>query len=225
MQPGEQVIFQIKRHPIGIISIYAVLGVMLAALAVVIFGVGPGLFSDIDRNTYLGYGAIVFLLVTLLSVVFSFIANIVYWGNTWILTSDSVTQIAQTSLFNKHSSQLSLNNLEDVTVEQNGMLTHIFNYGILKAETAGERSKFSFVYCANPNFYAQKILQAREMFEQAGRYEAPHYQTGQAVPGSTQFTGSPDPVLPPQQPGQGQAPPTYNHDHDEPSGVNTGTNR
>jgi hypothetical protein len=77
--------------------------------------------------------------------------------------------VQQTALFNKQSSQLSLGNLEDVTVEQNGILTHMFNYGVIKAETAGERSKFTFRYCPNPNLYAQQILNAREQFEQSHR--------------------------------------------------------
>jgi hypothetical protein len=79
-----------------------------------------------------------------------------------VVTSDSLTQISQTSLFNRQSSQLALVNIEDVTAEQNGILAHMFNYGVIRVETAGERSKFVFTYCPNPNFYAQQILQARE---------------------------------------------------------------
>jgi hypothetical protein len=91
-----------------------------------------------------------------------------YWGNSWVVTTDSITQVNQTGLFTRQSSQLSLANLEDVTAEQNGILAHAFNYGLLKAETAGEHSKFSFYYCPNPNLYAQQILHAREQFEQGG---------------------------------------------------------
>jgi hypothetical protein len=68
--------------------------------------------------------------------------------------------------------------LEDVTSEKNGILTHIFNYGVIKAETAGERSKFVFLYCPNPDFYAKQILATRERFMQsewrAGGQNPPH---------------------------------------------------
>ncbi|MDB5164863.1 MAG: hypothetical protein JWL89_489 [Candidatus Saccharibacteria bacterium] len=167
MQPGEQELFQMKRHPIGIFGAYAVASLIIVLLAVIAFAIIPGaVSSNTDASQLKMAGALIFLLLTFLIVTFVFIFNIVYWGNRWILTSDSITQVQQTSLFNKQSSQLSLANLEDVTVEQNGILTHIFNYGRIKAETAGERSKFVFVYAPNPNFYAQKILSAREVFEQ-----------------------------------------------------------
>lgn len=59
-----------------------------------------------------------------------------------------------------------MGNLEDVTTEKTGIFPHMFNYGVLKCETAGERSKFMFSYCPNPDYYAQQILDARERFEQ-----------------------------------------------------------
>lgn len=85
-------------------------------------------------------------------------------GNSWTLTNDSLTQVTQSNLFDRESSQLSLHNLEDISSEQNGFFPHLFNYGLIKAETAGEKSKFVFNFCPNPNFYARQILAARENF-------------------------------------------------------------
>ncbi len=167
MQPGERVICEIKRHPIGILGIYAMVAFLLIVITVCIYGIAPRVLTDVDRNTVLSVGSVFLLVFAVLGLGFAFISNIVYWGNRWVVTSDSITQVQQTSLFNKQSSQLSLENLEDVTAEQNGILTHIFNYGVIKAETAGERSKFVFLYCPNPNFYAKQILNTRENFMQS----------------------------------------------------------
>jgi hypothetical protein len=165
MQPGEQVVADIKRHPIGMIRLFVLAGVILIALAVFCLVIGPSVLGGNGAGTAIG--AVLFILLAALTVVFVLIANIVYWGNRWVVTSDSITQVQQTSLFHKQSAQLSLGNLEDVTVDQNGILTHIFNFGVLKAETAGERSKFVLSYCPNPNKYAQIVLHAREAFESA----------------------------------------------------------
>lgn len=165
MQEGEQVLCDLKRHPIGIFGIYALAGILLIVLAVIAFVVIPGGADSASRSKATGVAALGFLVVAVLTLVFVYIANIVYWGNRWIVTSDSITQVLQTGLFHKQSSQLSLGNLEDVTVEQIGILPRMFNYGTLKAETAGERSKFMFIYTPNPNSEAQKILAAREQFE------------------------------------------------------------
>jgi hypothetical protein len=166
-QPGEKVICTIKRHPIGIIGTYIAIAVVLVIVAVLAFGIAPGLSSG-NSDQAAGIGAIVFLILACLSAIYALVATTVYWGNSWVVTSDSVTQVSQISLFTRQSAQLSLANLEDVTAEQNGIFAHIFNYGTLKAETAGERSKFMFLYCPNPNLYAQQILHAREVFEQGG---------------------------------------------------------
>ena len=168
MQPGEQIICEIKRHPAGMMGIYAISGTIIVALALLVLVVAPAAFSA-NRSSVIGFGMAIFLMATCLIVGFVFIANKIYWGNSWVVSSDSITQISQTSLFHKQSSQLSLGNLEDVTSDQQGVLAQMFGFGTIKAETAGERSKFTFIYCPNPNYYAQKILAAREAFEQGHR--------------------------------------------------------
>jgi uncharacterized membrane protein YdbT with pleckstrin-like domain len=164
-QPGEEHICTVKRHPIGIIGVYAGVAVVLTAVAVLAFGVAPSASAN-NSGEIMTIGAVIFVILAALAFIYALIATVVYWGNSWVITSDSVTQVSQTGLFRRQSSQLSLGNLEDVTAVQNGILAHLFNYGVLKAETAGERSKFSFPFCPNPNLYAQQILQARENFMQ-----------------------------------------------------------
>ncbi len=176
-QTGETIICDIKRHPIGIISIYVMSGFLLLLVAVLVFGVAPHFNSD-GSNTVTQIGAIVLLFLVIICAVYNFIATKIYWGNRWIVTSDSLTEVSQTSLFDRQSSQLSLGNLEDISAEQNGVLAHMFNYGIISAETAAATDKFTFLYCPNPNLHAQKILAAREAFEQ-GRRPLPQQPYGQ----------------------------------------------
>lgn len=91
-------------------------------------------------------------------------AHVVYQGNRWIITTDSLTQVTQIGLFKRTSSQLSLANLEDVTVNQNGLFQSLVGYGTLRVETAGERSKFVFPFCPNPNKCAKEIIGAHEAY-------------------------------------------------------------
>lgn len=172
MQPGEKTLFELKRHPIGIFLVYFATGVVLIAAVFIAFAVVPGAAADTNTSQSTALSGLVFTIFTFLCVIFNLVATIVYWGNKWILTDDSITQISQTSLFHKESSQLPLESLEDVTSEKRGILPQIFDYGVLKAETAGHRSKFVFQYCPRPNFYAQRILQAHENLEQKQKEEA-----------------------------------------------------
>ncbi|HET7319962.1 MAG TPA: PH domain-containing protein [Candidatus Saccharimonadales bacterium] len=166
MQTGERNICEVKRHPFGMLTMYISAGFMLVLLAVIIFLVAPIVFPNTDKSQIYSYGGAIFLIFAVLTLAFVFVSHIVYWGNRWILTSDSLTQVQQRSLFDKQNSQLSLGNLEDVTASQDGILAHMFGFGTLRVETAGERSKFVFPFCPKPNYYAQQILSAREQFEQ-----------------------------------------------------------
>jgi hypothetical protein len=166
MGPDEQTICEVKRHPIGLVGIYVMTGLLMIVLAVLAFIVAPNVITSASRSEVIIIGLLVFLVVGTVALGFVFIAHKVYWGNSWVVTSDSITEITQTSLFDKQSSQLSLGNLEDVTVEQNGILPRMLNYGLVRVETAGERSKFVFPFCPNPSYYAKQILAAREAFEQ-----------------------------------------------------------
>ena len=203
-QPGERTVCEIKRHPIGIMGVYIGVGLLLVIVAVLAFVVAPH-FHDANGSgsTATKIGALIFLVFTALGVIYTLIASKVYWGNSWIVTTDSVTQMEQDSLFKRQSSQLSLGSLEDVTAEQNGILPHMFNYGWLRVETAGERSKFVFQFCPNPNYYAQQVLAARENYVQNRRGAEPdrHASLAEASP----QLQPPQPQAVPDQPAPGQA--------------------
>lgn len=196
MRPGERVVCIMKRHPIGIVGIYLATFLMLSTLAVLIFAVAPSLTTDSDTKDKINtFGVLFLFFFIILSSAFAYISNKVYWGNRWILTTDSLTQISQTSLFNRQSSQLSLHNIEDVTAEQNGILAHAFGYGVLRAETAGETAKFYLTYCPNPNYFATKILHERENQEMEAHGQQPN-QNYQASQPQQQSISDQPPILP-----------------------------
>jgi hypothetical protein len=172
LQPGERIICEIKRHPFGILSMYfsgglaIVIAIVLAALAPQIAESMSYSGDNIMMMATLGAG-----IVTIGVACMLWIATTIYWQNRWIVTDDSITQIVQDGLFGRRVSQLSMENLEDVTVDQQGFLPSMFNFGTLKAETAGERSKFVFPMCPNPNAYARKILEVHEAFLHQVRHQ------------------------------------------------------
>ncbi|HSW98854.1 MAG TPA: PH domain-containing protein [Candidatus Saccharimonadales bacterium] len=164
LQQGEQIVANVKRHPFGIIQLYVAAVIGIAIAAVVAFLLLPSLLGQYNNGNGMAIVVGGLVLVVALLVLILGVATSVYWQNEWVITTDSITQIVQSSLFNRQVSQLSMENLEDVTVNQDGIIPHMFNFGTLKVETAGERSKFIFPYCPNPNEYARKILEIHEHF-------------------------------------------------------------
>lgn len=162
MSPGEKIICDIRRHPIGLLGVYLTSGFLIVLL---FGGVAylPQVVTDLtnQEKTYIFVAA---LLVAFIIFLFSYMAVVIYKGNRWVVSSDSITQMSQTGLFQKQTSQLSLANLEDVTFEQSSFFQTLFGFGTLKVETAGERSKFQFPYCPTPQKCAVDIIQAHEQF-------------------------------------------------------------
>jgi hypothetical protein len=166
MQPGEEKVFELKRHPIGIILIYASIALTLILTAVILFILSPSVISSSGEEGFRRLSIGVFSTLLAFGMIYALVATTIYWGNKWVLTTDSLTQIKRTGLFNRESAQLALVNIEDVTSEQHGILAHLFGYGTLTAQTAAEQGKFVFIYASPPNYYAQQILKTKESLGQ-----------------------------------------------------------
>lgn len=181
LQKGEEIIFKVKRHPIGIFYAMVISLGLLSIFVFFIFYELPKLLSQESMHVSLIAATIILICLAGLIFAFNFFYSKIYFGNGWILTSDSLTQISQQSLFRKQSSQLSLANLQDVSAEQNGFLTHIFNYGTVKCVTAGDSKNFDLAYCPDPTYYAKQILNAKERFVQVHKDRLVQNSTDMAV--------------------------------------------
>jgi uncharacterized membrane protein YdbT with pleckstrin-like domain len=206
MQDNERVLCEIQRHPAGLWGLYfsaALLCMMAITGAALIPTVVPDASTQVREAAAFG----VLILIAIVGL-YTFIARTIYKGNRWVVTSDSITQITQVGLFNKKSSQLNLDNLEDVSADQNGLLQSALGYGTLKVETAGERSKFMFPFCPNPEEYAKKIIAAHEQFLVGKPGEGHGLNTSPAQPyvqqPQQQFQSNTPPVAPYSDPNQHQ---------------------
>lgn len=191
----ETVLFQLKRHPIGIFTVYLTSIVLLIFVAVIAFGIAPKYINDASSGRVYEIAATAYLIFLSMVLGFVYISHIVYWDNSWTLTTESLAQVSRSSLFDKQSSHLSLGNLQDVTASQEGILPHLFNYGSLRVETAGENTKFIFQFCPNPDLYAEHILDAREKFEQGLRIAV---NNGLQSPSQTAVYQAAPPLLQPE---------------------------
>ncbi len=160
------VIMTLRRHPIGIIGVYIIATVLMIVLAIGGFGWIPSNVESMSSSQVYSIIGVSYFVFSILASGFVFIAHIVYWSNKWQMSDDSLTQVIRTGLFDQQTSHLSLGNIQDVTSAQDGILPHLFNYGILRVETAGETSRFQFIFCPRPAYYSKMILDAREKFMQ-----------------------------------------------------------
>lgn len=166
LEPGEHVLKIVRRTIIGLLVIYLVAIVAVAAIFTLIVLLAPGTFNTASASVTTQLSAIMivgaFLLVLIL-----FTITYIYRQSRLIITDRSLVQVVQRTLFIRKVSRLSLSNVEDVSAEQRGILASIFDYGTLLVQTAGERDNFEFSWCPHPNLLADRIVEARQRYAEA----------------------------------------------------------
>ncbi len=166
----ESLICEIRKHPIGLFFIYLT-GISIALIIAIVLGILG--FSSVLSTTLEDSGAsssgTFQSIVVVVGIIFVFfilavmtIQAILYSNNVIFVTSDKIAQILYINLFNRKISQLSIGDVQDVTVTQKGILAHMFNYGTLVIETAGEQQNYTFTYIPDPYMNSKAIVGAHE---------------------------------------------------------------
>jgi hypothetical protein len=169
LSDGEYIIRAISRHPIGLLQIWAGVGLVIAAMLAVF---GFYVTSSNDPATSLGGSplspevmSIPVVLLSALVLLFGFIAASVYNGNKFFLTNESVIQIIQTSVFSKREQTVSLGNIEDASFTKHGFLQYMLDFGSIRLSTEGDETTYRFHYAADPQKQIAILNNAVESFK------------------------------------------------------------
>jgi uncharacterized membrane protein YdbT with pleckstrin-like domain len=161
LSKGEYIISAVKRHPIGLLQIWLVAFVLIGALLAVLAN-----FLAENANTETVTMATVGLgLVSVLIMLGAVVATMIYNANRFYLTNESVIQEIQVGLFNKHEQTVSLNNIEDASFYQMGVVPHLLNYGTIRLSTEGDETTYRFSYVADPKRHIAVLNNAVEAFK------------------------------------------------------------
>jgi hypothetical protein len=168
LSEGEYVISAVRRHPIGLFSIW---GVVVIAVLLLFIGLpllltsGAFFGNEGLPGGVIVSGGIMLLLAAVLFILGGVIATIVYKSNRFYLTNESVIQHIQTSLFSKKDQTISLNNVEDASYRQKGLVQSLLNYGSIRLSTEGEETTYRFNYVSNPKKEIDVLNNAVEAFK------------------------------------------------------------
>jgi uncharacterized membrane protein YdbT with pleckstrin-like domain len=180
LSTGEYVIEEVNRHPIGIVSIWLFTGfILLVILAVMpMYAMNQEFIAKLFlvEVAQLPNPAILTVPVLILAAFVTLggiIATIVYRGNRFYLTTESVIQHVQYSLFNTKQQIVNLINVEDASMTQNGIIEQVLNYGTLRLSTQGEETIYHFRFVAHPKKVVDDVNDAME--EAVRRLDAAPY--------------------------------------------------
>lgn len=167
LSEGEYVIQAVRRHPIGLVPIFTVLGV-----AIIFISAAVGLYASlVEGGTRaaalppIGAVALIALLLCVLLLVGGFISVYVYLSNRFFLTNESVIQEIRHSVFSRHEQTVSLANIEDASFRQEGVLQHMLNYGSIRLSTQGDETTYRFNYVSKPKEHIAVLNNAVEAFK------------------------------------------------------------
>lgn len=171
LSEGEYVITAVKRHPIGVIQIWAVVALIIFA-----FFAGFMYFFANPDNTSLGSvfgdaeaaataGAVIVGGLSILVIIGGMISTYIYNSNRFYLTNESVIQEIQTSLFAKHEQTVSLTNVEDASYRQSSIIQMLLGYGSIRLSTEGDETTYRFSYVTNPKKHIATLNNAVEAFK------------------------------------------------------------
>ena len=160
--PDEKFIKVFRRHPITLFGLYMGIAVTFI-IPLSVYFLFKGMRADFFESEA---GAVIFMLFLsiffLYALLFMFQQFLDHWLDIWILTSRRIVNIEQTGLFSRVRSEVRLYRVQDVTSEINGFLRHMFDYGMVYAQTAGETHRFTFEDIPEPKEAARMILQLAE---------------------------------------------------------------
>ncbi len=166
--PDEQLHLEVRKHPVGLFFIYfigAISTVILLSLTVVAAAYD---FQSMGQDVGVAAGSLQALIIgmgfflTIFTVIITAVVAYIYNHNVLLITSEKIAQQLYLSLFNKKISQLSIADVQDTTVKQDGILAHIFNYGTITIETAGEQKNYNFTFAPNPYEVSKALTGSHE---------------------------------------------------------------
>ena len=101
---------------------------------------------------------VLFFIYYLAMLVFTLTMWMDNYLDVWTLTSERIISREQKGLFNRVVSELDLTRIQDITVEQKGIVATILQYGDVYIQTAGEVERFIFSKVPNP-YHISKLIQ------------------------------------------------------------------
>lgn len=163
---NERILNVMHHHWFAYVSVY--LGSAFIILVILGAAIGVKAFSsDLELSSAAAnavmVGGIVFAtLVGLFSLIPAWLKKQEYI----VLTEEAIMQVNKPSLFTNKVSQLNLNHISDVTVNQD-VLGTMLGFGRIVIETPGEQDNYSFTVIPTPHQFSQAIIEAHENYSAA----------------------------------------------------------
>jgi len=166
LSDGEYVISAVNRHPIGLLAPVSITALLVSLILMGLFNY-DAITASLGFGVQFDFGGVLLggILAIILVLVGGYIAVWVYQNNQFFLTNESVIQEIQVSLFARREQTVSLENIEDASYHQRGIVQTLLDYGSIRLSTEGDETTYRFSYVANPKRQIAILNNAVEAFK------------------------------------------------------------
>jgi uncharacterized membrane protein YdbT with pleckstrin-like domain len=144
-------------------------------------------------------------------VTWLFVAWLDYYLDVGVVTDQRVVDTDQRGLFQRKTSELEAEMIQDVSAQRHGLLQLLFNFGDVIIQTAGERPNFTFTAIPKPMDFVKTITETyriRKEGDAAQGVDVPTPARPQPdSPSPPVKPAAPPPAPPPTPPAADQSPP------------------
>ncbi len=161
---GEELVWEIHKHPIGLVGIYLTGIFMTLVIMGVVIAISYFLRDQdlVELSVIRPVLVIVGGLLSLGSLGMTAIGGYLYRSNVVFVTSEKIAQVLYKNILDRKVSQLSIGDVQDVTMSQTGLFSRLFHYGTMVIETAGEQQNYTFTFVPYPYECSRAIVGAHE---------------------------------------------------------------
>lgn len=159
LEKGERMVGEVRKHPFVIITTAATL--LLAVIVPFIFLIIAGAVSSLSPQAISGMTPLALFLysIWLLGIwVFFFLDWTDYYLDVWHITDRRIIDVEQKGLFHREVISFRYDNIQDVTVETNGFLQTMLDFGDIHIQTAGADREIVLRNAARPEDAKRTVL-------------------------------------------------------------------
>lgn len=146
----------IHRHWYTVVSRLAILVVFSFAPLFIFAVIG----QYITENGFIAVFALLWTCLIMVCWLLFFYNLMMYTLDSWLVTNMRIINSVQKGFFNRTVSELSISNIQDVSIKIDGATATMLNYGDIEVQTAGGDRHFIFQQIPNPAGVKDAIIAA-----------------------------------------------------------------
>jgi len=160
LNPNEKIIRTAHKHPLGVL--FKAFPYLLAVAILLILLASSLYLNNLQNELILATAPILRFLISA-GLIISWLALITsimleYFLTSLILTNERVIKIRQEGIFSKSIFVSDIDRIQDIKVEQNGIIEQFYNFGTIRITTASELGEIFFKEFPNPAAFQKSIF-------------------------------------------------------------------